>query len=261
MDAWIYELDHGPLTRVTYHPFQDGYPLWTPDGKRITFWSRQGSGQAELYLRSADLTGTNEQLTRSQNSQSPFAWADAGKLLVFQESSRETGTDIGAVAIEGEHRSQILIRGPADEARPSVSADGRWIAYQSNLSGRWEVYVQPFPELDGRWQVSTEGGVSPIWHPNGRELFYRNARAVMSVPVTVSGRTFTHGNARMLFEGSFVPESLESSSARSYALSPDGARFLMMKDETPPPGTVGGTQIVVIMNWSEELKRLLGQKH
>ena len=180
---------------------------------------------------------------------------------MFHESSRETGTDIGVVTIAGEHKSQILIQGRADEARPSVSADGRWIAYQSNVSGRSEIYVQPFPELDGRWQVSTEGGVSPIWHPNGRELFYRNGRTMMSVPVTVSGRTFTHGNARLLFDGSFVPESLESGSGgRSYALSPDGTRFLMMRDATPPPGTVGGTQIVVIVNWSEELKRMLGEK-
>jgi Tol biopolymer transport system component len=214
----------------------------------------------EIYLRSADLAGTDEQLTKSRTSQLPLAWADGGKVLVFQEYSSDTGTDIGVVPIEGERLPRILIRGPADEERPSLSMDGRWIAYQSNLSGRWEVYVQPFPELDGRWQVSTEGGVSPVWHPNGRELFYRNARSMMSVPIQVSGRTFTHGNARMLFEGSFVPESLDPNEARSYALSPDGARFLMMRDDTPPPGA-GGPQIVVIMNWSEELKRLLHEQH
>ena len=139
-----------------------------------------------MLFRSSD-----ERLTTSPNTQLPFSWARDGKLLVFQEDSPDTRLDIGVVPIEGEHRPQLLIRGPSDEGQPAMSPDGRWIAYQSNSSGRWEVYVQPFPGLGGRWQVSTQGGVSPIWGPNGRELFYRNARAVISVPVAATGNTFT----------------------------------------------------------------------
>ena len=260
MDAWIYELDHGPLVRVTWNPAQDGYPLWTPDGKRIAFWSAQGGGVRGLYLRSADLTGSDERLTTSPNDQLPFSWARDGKLLVFQEYSPDTRMDIGVVPIEGDHTPTLVIRGPADEGHPSVSPDGRWIAYQSNLSGSWQVYVQPFPDLSSRWQVSTEGGVSPMWHPNGRQLFYRNDRAVMSVPVTPTGNTFTYGNPRVLFEGSYVPESSSPGDARSYALTPDGQRFLMMKEERPPDAGSRATQIVVILNWVEELKRLVPTK-
>lgn len=256
MDAWIYELDHGPLVRVTWDPAQDGYPLWTPDGKRIVFWSRQGGTAANLYLRSADLTGSDERLTTSPNAQRPFSWARNGRLLVFQEYSPATKMDIGVVPIEGERTAALVVRGPADEGRPAMSPDGRWIAYQSNLSGRFEVYVQPFPELGDRWQVSTEGGASPIWDPNGRELFYRNDRTVMSVPVTSTGRTFSYGNPRMLFAGSYVPEESGVSEGRSYALAPDGRRFLMMKEQGRPEGSSGATQIVVILNWVEELTQL-----
>jgi serine/threonine protein kinase/Tol biopolymer transport system component len=251
MDAWIYELDRGPLKHMTYDPAQDGYPLWTPDGTRVAFWSRQGGGSNNLYLRSADLTGRDERLTTSPNAQTPFSWARGGKLLVFQELSPATRMDIGVVPIEGEHTPTLLIRGPSDEGRPAMSPDGRWIAYQSNSSGRWEVYVQPFPDLGGLWQVSTQGGASPTWGPNGRELFYRHARAMMSVPVPPTGKAFTHGNPRVLFEGSYVPEASDGSGARSYALAPDGQRFLMMKEEERHDAT----QIVVIQNWVEELKR------
>ena len=256
MDAWIYELDHGPLVKVTYHPHQDGYPLWSPDGKHIVFWSRQGGGPGDLYLRSADLAGHDKRITTSKSFTyyTPSSWADGGKLLVFQQTSAETRADIGVIPIDGDAAPKLLIQSPADEAHPAVSPDGRWIAYQSNVSGRWEVYVQPFPDLSGRWQVSTQGGVSPLWSPDGRELFYRHERAVIGVPVT-PGTAFRYGNPRVLFEGAYVREQFGPGSSRSYALATDGQRFLMMKEDPPPP-----TQIIVIANWAEELARLTGQR-
>ena len=260
MDAWIYELERGPLVRMTYDARQDGYPLWTPDGKRVAFWSRQAGGAANLYMRSADLTGADVRLTTSPNGQVPFAWARGGSLLVFQEDTPDTNMDIGVVPIEPGRAPELLIRGPSDEAHPSLSPDGRWIAYQSNSSGRWEVYVQPFPGLAGRWQVSTQGGLSPIWHPNGRELFFRNGRAVLSVPVETAGASFRHENPRVLFEGEYVPEGVEGYSARSYDLSPDGRRFLMMKELAGHEAGAETRQIVVISRWIEELKRRIATK-
>jgi Tol biopolymer transport system component len=254
MDAWIYELDHGPLVRMTYHAHQDGYPLWAPDGKQVVFWSRQSGGPGDLYLRSADLAGEERRLTTSQTftPHTPFAWAERGRLLVFQQVSRDAGLDIGVIPIDGSGPSRPIINGPSDEAKPAMSEDGRWIAYQSNSSGQWEVYVQPFPGLSGRWQVSSQGGVAPIWAPNGRQLYYRSDQAVMSVPVDTKGTTFRYGNPRKLFEGPYVPEAETPFDARSYVLAPDGRRFLMMKEPAPPP-----TQIVIIDNWVEEVKRLV----
>jgi len=255
MDAWIYELDHGPLVRVTYDPAQDGYPLWSPDGSHIAFWSRQGGGAHNLYLRAADLSGRDERLTTSVDDQEPFSWSGDGKLLVYHERSRDTGMDIGTVSIAGEHRAQLVIRGPADEARPAVSADGRWIAYQSNLSGRWQVYVQPFPELDARWQISTEGGASPTWSKDDRELFYRRGNAMMHVPIDAVGRGFRFGTANVLFEGPYVAEEDSLQSARNYDVAPDGERFVMIKDDDRRDRESAASQIVVVRNWIAELER------
>ena len=247
MDVWIYDLEQPALIRMTFDPRQDGYPLWSPDGKQIAFWSRQHGDAANLYVRSADLIGSDRRLTTGPNYHLPFSWAGGGTLLVFQENSHESGTNIGVVAIDGAKTHTMLIETPADEGYPAVSPDGRWIAYQSNLSGRPEVYVQPFPDLGGRWQVSTQGGTAPLWHPKGSELFYRIDRAVMSVPLDAGGSSFKYGSPRKLFEGPYVADD---EYGRNFTLAPDG-RFLMMKgDPAPPP------QIVVIMNWAEELQRL-----
>jgi eukaryotic-like serine/threonine-protein kinase len=253
MDAWIYALDRGPLVRMTYHPAQDGYPVWSPDGKRVVFWSRQGGAVTSLYVRSSDLTGSEERLASGTNGRLPFCWSSDGKVVVFQEYSSETGTDIGIVSVGTEQTSRLLLNSKSDEARPALSPDGRWMAYQSNLSGRVEVYVQRFPDLGTRWQLTTEGGESPIWSTTGREIFYRRGRAVMSLPVTINGETFTHGTPRVLFEGPYVLES-SAAGARSYALAPDG-RFLMMKAAGPEGNDT--QQIIVALNWPEELKRLI----
>jgi Tol biopolymer transport system component len=255
MDAWIYELDHGPLRQMTLHPAQDGYPLWSRDGTRIAFWSRQGGVASNLYLRSADLTGDDEQLTNSPNAQAPFSWTRDNR-LVFQEFSPDTRTDIGVVSIDGTRTPTLIIREPFDEGRPSISPDGAWIAYQANDSGRFEVYVQPFPELGERHRVSTEGGASPLWHPNGRELVYRKDRMMISVPITTTARIFGYGNPRTVFERSYVMEGSDVGGGRNYALAPDG-RFLMMKEEKGLEGGSGPTEIVVILNWTEEVKRRL----
>lgn len=248
MDIWLYDLEQAALVRMTFDPRQDGYPLWSPDGKQIAFWSRQHGDAANLYVRSADLTGTNRRLTTSPNYQLPFSWAAGGTELVFQENSRESGLNIGLVAMDGTKAPKMLIETPADEGYPAVSPDGRWIAYQSNLSGRPEVHVQPFPDLGGRWQVSTQGGTAPLWHPNGRELFYRIDRAMMSVPLEAGGSSFKYGSPRKLFEGSYVTDDVYG---RNFTLAPDG-RFLMMKEDPARP-----PQIVVIVNWAEEFQRPL----
>ena len=256
MDAWIYELDDRAIKRVTFDPGQDGYPLWTPDGSRVIFWSRQGGGAHNLYLRPADLSKDPERLTTSPNDQEPFSWAEGGKLLVFHERSPDTGLDIGVVSIDGEHKPRLVIHGPSDEARPAVSPDGRWIAYESNLSRRSEVWVQPFPDLNARWQVSTEGGASPTWRPDGRELFYRHGTAMMSVPIDTTGGAFKYGRSEVIFEGSYVPEDDKLGNGRSYAVAPDG-RFLMMKEAARHDNDGAAPQIVVIRNWVSELQRRL----
>src|SRR5439155_7958104 len=181
-------------------------------------------------------------------------WADAGKLLVFEEVSPDTGLDIGVVPIDGAHTPRLIIRGPSDEGRPSMSPDGRWIAYESNLTRRPEIYVQPFPEMQSRWQISTDGGTSPLWSPSGQEVFYRREQAVMTVPVDTRGGAFRYGNARPLFAGPHVEEDHQRT-GRSYAIAPDGQRFLMMKETERRPH-----HIIVIRNWASEVDRKIAPR-
>jgi Tol biopolymer transport system component len=149
----------------------------------------------------------------------------------------------------GDHKAQPFLRTQFNEAAPRFSPDGRWLAYFSNESDRYEVYVQPYPGPGGKWQVSTEGGTEPAWNPNEHELFYRSGDKMMAVDIATQP-SFTAGKPRVLFEGPYLRAP---GTTTNYDLSRDGQRFLMVKRsekaETAP------TQINVVLNWFEELKR------
>jgi hypothetical protein len=149
----------------------------------------------------------------------------------------------------GERKAQPFLRTRFDEAVPRFSPDGRWLAYVSNESGHNEIYVQPYPGPDGKWQISTEGGREPVWNRNGRELFYRSGDKMMAVEITTQPN-FIVGKPRMLFEGRYRPTPATSP---NYDVSPDGQRFLMLKPVEQAQSAP--TQINVVLNWFEELKR------
>ena len=210
---------------------------------------REGGG---LFWRAADGTGPVERLTTSPNRQRPYAWARDGELLVFHEDAPGTQADLWVLSLEGERAPELLIQTPFQERRAAVSPNGRWLAYMSTESGQDEVYVQPFPDLNGKWQISTAGGMAPVWGPDGRELFYRDGQAVLVVSVETE-RTFAPGNPEVLFEGPYL--SADGGLGNNYDLAPDGQRFLMVKPATDSSFTPA--QIVVVQNWNEELKRLM----
>ena len=154
--------------------------------------------------------------------------------------------------LEGERKPSPFLQTPFSEAEPKFSPDGRWLAYVSDESGRREVYVQPFPGPGGKWQISTEGGTEPVWAGNG-ELFYRNESGdkMMVVDITTEP-TFRAGNPRLLFEG-FYQGGIGGNRA-FYDVTPDGQRFLMVKAGEQETEAM---QINVVLNWFEELKRLV----
>jgi serine/threonine-protein kinase len=165
------------------------------------------------------------------------------------------------VPLEGEHRSQPLLAAtPFDELNAEVSPNGQWLAYQSNESGRNEIYVRPFPNVDAdRQQVSTNGGTQPLWARNGQELFYESRGTLMRVPVK-SGSTFARGTPEKLFEAPYLVRTPGAPLGRMYDVSLDSQRFLMIKqpsesDERPP-----SPRIILVQNWFEELKRLVPAK-
>jgi len=246
---WTYDIARGvrnPLT--TESGVSDTNPVWTPDGTRIVF--NRGS---TLLLMAADGTGAPEELlTRETSRLIPESWSpDGTQLLFISVGGGRGGSDIELLSMDDERTVEAFIETDQVEGHPTISADGQWVAYHSDVSGRQEVYVQRFPTLGDRQQISTAGGRAPLWSPDGRELFYRSidGRQVLGVPVTM-GTTFTAGIPELLFEGAYLPPA---GVVRPYDLTLDGERFLMAK--IGAAGDVGRSpELTVVLNWFEELK-------
>jgi serine/threonine-protein kinase len=245
-DIWIDDLVRGTSSRLTFGSSLEWTPLWTPDGERVIFTSLGQSGG--LYRVAADGTGQAELLIEALANVWAQSLSPDGSTLVFDLLG-----DIHILSMEGEHTSQPILQAPYLENMPTVSPDGRWMAYQSDESGRLEVYVRPFPDVDdGKWQVSSDGGREPRWGPEGRELFYRDTDMMMVVTVE-AGPTFSAGLPSVLFTGDYATPGPQ---VANYDISPDGQRFLMMKNSAESEQTVASTQLIVVDNWFEELNRL-----
>jgi len=252
-DIWVYDTARNTLTRLTFEG-NNQQAQWTPDGKRVTFRSDR-AGPFNLFWKLADGTGAVERLTTSEFRQNPGSWSPDGQFLAFHQQpsvgSSATNRDIWILPLEGERKPQAILQTQFNELAPVFSPDGRWLAYVSDESGRSEIYVRPFPKVEeGKWQISTDGGVEPRWAPNGRELFYRTASdgQMMVVDIT-TGPTFGAGTPRLLFEGSYQSGAI---GAAFYDVTPDGQRFVMVQAQQG-----AGAPIHVVENWFEELKRLV----
>ena len=251
-NVWVWDLRRATLERFTKDPAHHPIAAWSPDG-RYLYYGGERSGASKVYRQAADGSGTEELLLDSDELQMPVSFVPDGRLLVSVGAGPQRDIHL-MQQLDGERRLLPLIQGPANELTAEVSPDGRWVAYDSDESGQFEVYVRPFPGADdgSRWQVSIAGGRQPLWSRDGRELFYRSFDgAVMSVAVT-PGATFEAGRARRLFEGSAYSGGGSQGGGRTYDVAPDGKRFLMVK--LPPAGKA--PELVVVLNWFEELGRL-----
>jgi eukaryotic-like serine/threonine-protein kinase len=245
--SWLYDLSRETLTRFTLEGNFNINPTWTPDGKRIGFESNK-EGPYNIFWQLADGSGGLERLTTSEYLHAPGSWSPDGQLLAFVEVNPTTGVDIWVLRM-GDHKAQPFLQTPFNESAPRFSPDGRWLAYVSDESGRYEIYVQPYPGPGGKWQVSTEGGTEPVWNRNGRELFYRSGDKMMAVDIATQPG-FAAGKPRMLFEGRY---ELAPIPIANYDVSLDGQRFLMLKPSEQEQAAP--TQINVVLNWFEELKQ------
>jgi eukaryotic-like serine/threonine-protein kinase len=245
--TWLYDLSRETLTRFTFEGNANLYPVWTPDGKRIAFQSSK-EGPLTMFWQLADGGGGLERLTTSRYLQGPHSWSPDGQLLAFIEVNPTTGIDIWVLQLS-DRKAQPFLRTRFNETAPRFSPDGRWLAYVSDESGRFEIYVQPYPGPGGKWQISTEGGGEPVWNRNGQELFYRSGDNMMAVEIATQPG-FAAGTPRMLFEGRYEPPPVPTS---NYDVSPDGQSFLMLK--ASEQAQAAPTQINVVLNWFEELKR------
>jgi Tol biopolymer transport system component len=259
-NMWYYDLSRRSLVRVTSDG-RNARPIWTPDGKRIVFGSAAG-GDENLFWQPADGSGTAERLTTCQCLNVAGAWSPDGETLIFVNNAPGT-TDIQALSIAGDRRPRVVVAKPGFvTSYPDLSLDGRWLSYASDESGRFEVYVQPFPGPGPRRQISTDGGTAPAWSRSGRELFYTTALSVggqadvstmMAVPVTLA-HGFTAGAPRALFEGRYGATAI----VRGYDVAPDGRRFLMVQQKERAP-TIA-SHMILVQNWVDELKRRVPTK-
>ncbi|MGH9254765.1 MAG: protein kinase domain-containing protein, partial [Vicinamibacterales bacterium] len=282
-DIWIWDFRRETLTRFTFDAGLDRAPAWTPDGRRVLF-SSERAGAPNVFWQAADGTGAAERLTQSPNQQFPFAVSPDGTRLVLYElapnvdlmmltldkarasmlspasaSTSEpgrSGTSEVQPPSQGFGEPRPLIQTPYVEQNGDISPDGRWLAYESNNSGQLEIYVRPFPDVDsGLWQVSTGGGTRPLWARNGLELFYRSPTGtVMSVRVE-RGAMWAASTPTRLFEGPYFIGG--ANFVRTYDVSPDGRRFLMIKQGGGGSETAAPPSLIVVQNWFEELKRLV----
>ena len=247
-DIWLWDFKRRMLERFTTDPTENVLPAWTPDGRQLAFASGR-TGIPNLFIQPTNGSGTAEHLLPSPHVQQPLTFAPDGR-LIFSERAPGRGIDLKALRLEN-RAVEDLIATEANEMSAEVSPDGRWIAYMSDESSQFEIYVRPYPHVaDGRWKLSTDGGRSPRWSRNGRELFYQDfGGAVIAVPM-VPGGTFTPGAAATIIPASRRYAGFGSAiGGRPYDVSLDGSRFLMIKNLDQPREPT----FVVVQNWLAEV--------
>jgi eukaryotic-like serine/threonine-protein kinase len=247
-DIWMWDIRRQVMERFTDDPTENVLPAWSPDGKYLAFTSGL-SGVPNMFLQATDGSGVAAQLLTSPLLQQAVSFAPDGR-VIFTESVPGHGRDIKALQLSTK-TVEALVQAPGEQLSPEVSLDRRWIAYASDETGQFEIYVRPYAAPDsGRWKVSINGGRAPLWSRDGRELFYRDfGGALLSVPVA-AGRVFVPGPAMTIIPPSRRYAGFGSAvGARSYDVSPDGSRFLMIKnlDGSAQPS------FVVVQNWLAEV--------
>ena len=246
-DLWVYDLEGRPPTPLTFES-HNVFPVWRPDGTRVAFASDR-AGVTNLFSMPADgSTLDPEPLLTSPNFQAPASWSSDGRELIFVEERPETGLDILALPIGGEGAPRVVLGTEYNERSPALSPDGRWLAYRSNVTGRPEIWVLPYPGPGAPIRISPNLGVEPVWSRDGRELFYLEGNRMMAVAVEAEPE-FRFQPPEELFEGGFVTFS-------GYDVAPDG-RFAMIQSPAATGGADALPEVVFVLNWFEELQRLV----
>jgi serine/threonine-protein kinase len=256
-DIWLWDFARNTLTRMTFDPGLDLWPVWARDARRLIFASER-SGTRNVYWQVADGTGDIERLTDSPNVQYPSSVTPDGRRLFFAQTGDRTAEDIMQVDLDGTNRVLPVVQTPFTERNASVSPDGRWLVYEANDSGRFEIYVRPFPDVNsGRWQVSSGGGTRPLWARDGRELFFLSpAGDLLRIGVDRAAASWTVTPPSVLVKAGYITVPA-GNPGLSYDVSPDGERFLMVKAGTGSVESPALPSIVIVQGWAQELNRLV----
>src|SRR5438132_916430 len=240
-NIWLLDLARGIPSRFTFDPASDAYPVWSPDGSRIVFGSNR-AGAWSLYQKSSSGAGSEEAILKLGERKWPSDWSLDGRFILYTQTSPDTQGDVWVLPLFGDRQPIPFLQTKFSERNGVFSPDGKWIAYQSDDSGSYQVWVQSFP-AGSKWQVSSDGGTWPRFRRDGKELFYLAANGrLMSVEVKANTSGLEFSATKPLFE---------SHTTDRYAVTADGQRFLFstpIEESTSAP-------ITVILNWTAEAKK------
>jgi Tol biopolymer transport system component len=254
---WIYDLVHDSRTRFTFGSESSMNPIWSRDGKQITYLTGNTANaySRKLIVRAADGTGQATEIaqigTIQTLQQELDDWSPDGRYLLYDAGTigQGNGVDIWMLPMFGDHKPTAFIAAPGDQGFAQFSPDGRWVAYSSTENGRPEVYVVAFPSTGAKWQISANGGTRPRWRRDGKEILFEvpGSGKVMSAQVNGRGPNLELADVRVLFEGTNLPPNNAGS---QWSLTSDGQRLLAITT-----GETGALPLTVIQNWTEELRK------
>jgi Tol biopolymer transport system component len=253
-DIWLYDWQRDTMTRLTFTGNAND-PLWSPDGRYIAFRALGGG----MSVTRSDGAGKPQSLTQSKNLQAPWSFIPDGKRLAFFEQGSGTVYDLWTVPLESDDaglragKPEVFLQTPADERYPSFSPDGRWMAYSSNESGTFQIYVRAFPDKGGKWQISNSNGTYPMWSRNGHELFFETLdNHIMAAAYTVKGDSFVADKPRVWSEKQIggVPNSV-----KNIDLAPDGKRVVALMPAGTSDDQKAQNHVIFLENFFDELRR------
>jgi eukaryotic-like serine/threonine-protein kinase len=240
----------GNATRFTFDPENDVFPFWSPDGSRVV-WSSNREGRIHLYQKPASGAGQDALLLKSDYFTFPTDWSRDGRFIIYRQVGPKTKNDVRFLPVgppSGDQKPFPFLQTEANEAAAVLSPDGQWMAYTSEESGRYEVYVQSFPKGGGKRQVSNGGGIGPHWRGDGKELFYHAPDGKLMAVAVKGGASFEAGVPVALFEFRAGTNNLTST---YYSVTSDGQRFLL----STTVQTEAAAPLTVVINWTAEVKR------
>jgi Tol biopolymer transport system component len=244
IDVWVHELSRGTVTRLTFDPALDQTPVWSADSQKVLFSSNRG-GTFALYLKNADGSGSEQQLVDYGGAlANAWDWSHDGKYVLVRKGSELAYLSWPERTTTALFQAKWTVRGA------QFSPDGRWIAYASNETGNMEVYVSPFPSVNGKWQVSNAGGQEPKWRNDGKELFYMSTDGKITAVSVSAGASFQAGTPVALFQ-THRRQPMSSQDLFSYDVSSDGQRFLIATKLDEP----NAAPLSVLLNWASEMEK------